>query len=233
MSVVLPCYNESENLPALFNRLDRITEKRNDVQIVLVNNGSTDNSELIFIELMARRGEQFKLVNVNINRGYGYGIMSGLNSSDAPILSWTHADIQTDPLDVLTAWDVFNQNRENVIMVKGSRKNRKYAEALFSWGMGLFASLVLKTRLKEINAQPKLFSRDFFDQIKDDAPDGFSLDLYFLLQAKKRGTVIEIPVYFAQRTAGEAKGGSGSSIKQKYRLIKRTFKYILKIRRSH
>jgi glycosyltransferase involved in cell wall biosynthesis len=230
LSVVLPCYNESANLPALFNRLDRIAEKRDDVQIVLVNNGSTDHSEAVFNELLSLRGEQFKLVNVNINRGYGYGIMAGLKSCDAPILSWTHADIQTDPIDVLYALEVFNS--EYFTMVKGSRRNRNYSEAFFSWGMGLFASFVLRTRLTEINAQPKLFSRDFFDQIKDDAPDDFSLDLYFLFKAKKLGKVIDIPVYFSKRMAGEAKGGSGSSWKQKVKLMKRTFIYIMALKKK-
>jgi hypothetical protein len=116
------------------------------------------------------------------------------------------------------------------LLVKGYRKNRRPMEAFFSWGMGVLSSLALGTRLTEINAQPKLFSNIFFDSIEKDAPHDFSLDLYFLYHAKKKGQIIDFPVYFAKRVAGEAKGGSGSSWKVRFKLMKRIFKYIFELR---
>ena len=98
--------------------------------------------------------------------------------------------------------------------------------------MGILASIVLRIRLTEINAQPKVFSRSFFNDIESEAPHDFSLDLYFLYQAKKKGRIIDFPVFFAPRIAGESKGGSGSTMKVKWKLIKRSFHYIFELRKK-
>lgn len=233
LSVVLPCYNEKDNLKALFSRLDMLSELGNNLEIILVNNGSTDGSEKIFEqELLHRDNSVFRVVTVEKNIGYGYGILTGLRAANGDVLAVTHADRQTDPLDVLKALDIYNYAADSSILVKGFRKNRKISEAVFSYGMGVLASLVLGTRLTEINAQPKLFSKQFFDRFEKQAPHDFSLDLYFLYQARKHGHIKDFPVYFAKRVAGEAKGGSGSSFKTKWKLIKRSFTYIFELRKQ-
>lgn len=233
LSVVLPCYNEKDNLEALFNRLDLLAENSEKIEIILVNNGSTDGSDKVFETELAKRDTSiFKVVKVEKNIGYGFGILSGLRAAKGDVLSVTHADRQTDPLDVLEAYSRYiNANNPN-LLVKGFRKNRKISEAVFSYGMGVLASLVLGTRLTEINAQPKLFSKHFFDQYEKQAPHDFSLDLYFLYQAKKHGQILDFPVYFAKRVAGEAKGGSGSSFKTRWKLIKRSFNYIFELKKQ-
>ena len=236
LSIILPCYNEQDNLEFLFNSLDPVAAAHQDLEIILVNNGSTDNSLAVFEKELAKRNSTiFKVVTVEKNIGYGYGILSGLRAAKGDILSVTHADRQTDPMDVLKALDLFQQNvhsetSEGSLLVKGYRKNRRPMEAFFSWGMGVLSSLALGTRLTEINAQPKLFSKHFFDKIEKDAPHDFSLDLYFLYHAKKGGQIIDFPVYFAKRVAGEAKGGSGSSWKVRWKLMKRIFKYIFELK---
>lgn len=233
LSVVLPCYNEALNLPALFQRLDLFLEAMPDAEIILVNNGSGDNSqEIMEREIASRSASAIRIVQVPENRGYGFGILSGLRQATSETLAWTHADIQTDPLDVKRAWDSWLQKPNGTTLVKGTRTNRKFMEAVFSFGMGVIASLALGKRLKEINAQPKLFSRDFFNAIQENAPNDFSLDLYFQYRALQKGNVLEIPVHFGKRTAGEAKGGSGSSWKLRKKLIKRSLAYIFQLRRE-
>jgi glycosyltransferase involved in cell wall biosynthesis len=271
LSIILPCYNEQDNLEFLFNSIDPVVLAHQDLEIILINNGSTDNSAAVFEKELAKRDRSiFKVVTVEKNIGYGYGILSGLRAAKGHILSVTHADRQTDPMDVLKALEIYimhchpecqplagvskGGNDENIhpepishpsihpspkarntqgdswVLVKGYRKNRRLMEAFFSWGMGVLSSLALGTRLTEINAQPKLFSKIFFDSIEKDAPHDFSLDLYFLYHAKKKGQIIDFPVYFAKRVAGEAKGGSGSSWKVRFKLMKRIFKYIFELR---
>jgi glycosyltransferase involved in cell wall biosynthesis len=230
LSIVLPCYNEQDNIPGLCLRLDTVAAAEKDLEIILVNNGSTDNSSKIFEEELARNNRSvFRLVNVEKNLGYGFGILTGLRQAKGNILSVTHADRQTDPMDVLKALSIYKSHSNEYMLVKGFRKNRKLSEAVFSYGMGLLASVVLGKRLTEINAQPKLFSKKFFNEVEKDAPLDFSLDLYLLYQAKKRGTIVDFPVFFEKRMAGEAKGGSGSSMKVKWKLVKRSFKYIFEL----
>ena len=233
LSIILPCYNEKDNLVALFDRLDVLASAKSDIEIILVNNGSTDGSEIVFErELNKRNRNIFKVHLVEKNIGYGFGILSGLRSANGDVLSVTHADRQTDPMDVLKALELYEKGNDEMLLVKGFRRNRKLSEAVFSYGMGLLASFALGTRLTEINAQPKLFSKKFFDRFEKDAPHDFSLDLYFLFNAKKYGSIMDFPVFFAKRVAGEAKGGSGSSFKTRWKLIKRSFNYIFELRQK-
>ncbi|VDA99114.1 hypothetical protein S1OALGB6SA_176 [Olavius algarvensis spirochete endosymbiont] len=233
LSIVIPCYNEEENIPLILTQLKRITTCRKDIEIVLVNNGSTDNSKKLFDKELKEDGcKSIKLVNVARNQGYGHGILTGLNESKGQLLSWTHADMQTNPLDVLKALDSYVNSEKKSIVIKGKRKNRKLLESFFTFGMQLAVFFILRTYLDDINAQPKLFSKEFYDKyIRNEAPLDFSLDLYLLYQAKMRQyKILEIPVYFGDRIYGEASGGSGSW-KPRIKLIKRTFKYILGLRK--
>jgi len=233
LSIVLPCYNERDNIHALMQRLDEVAARHADLEILLVNNGSTDDSAAVFEqELTGRNRDVFKVVTVEKNIGYGFGILSGLRAATGEILAITHADRQTDPLDVLRALEIYKSKNDNMLMVKGARKNRKVSEAVFSFGMGLLASVVLGKRLTEINAQPKLFSRHFFQMVEKNAPNDFALDTYLLYKAKEMGNVVEFPVFFAKRVAGEAKGGSGSSWKVKWKLMKRCYGYIFEMKRK-
>jgi hypothetical protein len=97
--------------------------------------------------------------------------------------------------------------------------------------MQVFASIVLKQWLSDINAQPKVFSREFYvKHIELNAPYDFSLDLYLMYQAKVHGKITTIPVYFNKRMHGEAKGGG--SFKTRIKLIKRTFAYIFELEKQ-
>ncbi len=233
LSIVIPSYNEQDNLRFLFESLDPVVKAHSDLEILVVDNGSTDDSARIMSEERAKRdGSIFKIVTVETNIGYGFGILSGLRAAKGDVLAITHADRQTDPMDVIKALDIYEQADIANLLVKGHRKKRRPSEAFFSFGMGLFASIMTGTYLSEINAQPKLFSRGFFEQIDQEAPHDFALDLYILYKAKKLGAVKEFPVYFLKRVAGEAKGGSGSGLRVKWKLIKRSLNYILELRKS-
>jgi glycosyltransferase involved in cell wall biosynthesis len=126
LSVVLPCYNEKDNLEALFNRLDLLAENSESIEIILVNNGSTDGSDMVFETELAKRDTSiFKVVKVEKNMGYGFGILSGLRAAKGEVLSVTHADRQTDPMDVLKAHNIYLSASDPNLIVKGFRKNRK------------------------------------------------------------------------------------------------------------
>jgi glycosyltransferase involved in cell wall biosynthesis len=232
LSVVIPCYNEEKNLPHIMAKLSVLLRDKTheECEVILVDNGSTDNSAQVFVDLLKGIEENIRVVKVDKNQGYGYGILYGLKQATGSFLAWTHADLQTDPADVFKALDIYLLAPKRPVLVKGYRKNRKLSEAFFSWCMGLISSVFLKARLTEINAQPKLFHRDFYEAIVKDAPYDFSLDLYFLFKAKKQGLIIDFPVFFLPRLYGEAKGGSGSSLKTRIKLIKRTLKYIGELR---
>lgn len=232
LSIVVPCYNEGGNIPFIFSRFNEVIGDRKNIEVLLVNNGSTDNSKEIFErEMNLYNNDLFQVVNVDTNQGYGFGILSGLEVAKGNVLAWTHADLQTDPNDVIIGFDLFQNINSELVFIKGKRKKRKFSEAFFTWAMQVISSIVLKTPLNDINAQPKIFSRSFYQEyLTWNAPYDFSLDLYILFWAKRRLKIIEIPVFFNKRIYGEAKGGG--SFKTRINLIKRTFKYIFELRKK-
>lgn len=231
LSVIVPCYNEADSLPELVERFRNVFKDRDGCELVLVNNGTKDNSSAVLDQLLTLPEYAFALcVTVPVNQGYGHGILVGLREASGEFLAWTHADLQTDPADVVTAFDQIRSrpDREQCF-VTGRRKGRPLFDRYFTGSMSLVASLALGESLRDVNAQPKLFPAYFLREL-DNAPDDFSLDLYFLFRARRSGlTQLIQPVEFAARRAGEAKGGG--SFRCKVRLTRRTWAFIWELRR--
>lgn len=229
-SIVVPCYNEAENIPLILERFKEAIETREDIEVILVNNGSTDNSAGVLDGLLP--GYPFaRTVTVEVNQGYGYGILCGLNASKGDFLGWTHADMQTDPADVIKAINMISSNGYlKKLYIKGSRKGRSLSDTFFTAGMSVFETVYLHTELKDINAQPNMFSRAFFGKWKN-PPYDFSLDLYALYMAKKCGCrIIRFPVVFPERIHGQSKWNSG--FKSKMKFIKRTLDFSRELKRK-
>ena len=232
LSIVVPCYNEAENIPALLARFRAVLAGQEGVELVLVNNGSRDRSAAVFADVLSRPEYAFaRVVDVPVNQGYGFGILSGLRQANGEYLAWTHADMQTDPADVLLAFNrLLAEAEPRRCFVRGRRLGRAWLDNAFTVGMSWVASAALTSRLQDINAQPKLFHRGLLDEMSD-APWDFSLDLYLLYLAQQQGLkILEQPVHFATRNHGEAKGGG--SLRGKVRLTRRTLQYIFRLRRQ-
>ena len=229
-SVVIPCFNEADNLELLLKSLTQLNIQ-NNLEIIIVDNGSKDKSYSLLFELKEKiKIHNLKVVSIKKNIGYGNGIIRGLNEASGDFLGWTHADLQTDVTDVLKGFKLIEKSTGNSI-VKGKRSNRNMFDNIFTIFMSIVCTIILRKSLFDINAQPKIFSKVFYNQIKDSAPDDFSLDLYLLYMAKKMNySILEFPVFFNKRLYGEAKGGG--SIKTKLKLSVRTFSYILDIYRN-
>lgn len=226
-SLVVPCYNEAANLPLLLERCKEVV-KTPSVEVVLVDNGSTDDTPSVLNELLPRY-PGCRSVRVEVNQGYGYGILSGLKACEGEVLGWTHADMQTDPQDALLGLEFFNRHGSE-IFVKGHRYGRPAADVLFTVGMSAFETLLLGTPLWDINAQPTMFSRAFFETWHN-APHDFSLDLYAYYQARKNGLkVYRFPVRFGERAHGVSHWNVNWTAKRKF--ILRTVDFSLQLRKS-
>lgn len=227
LSVVVPCYNEEENIPLILERFGEII-KRDDVEVILVNNGSTDGSSKVLEELLPKYPFA-KTTLVPVNQGYGYGILQGLKECSGEYIGWTHADMQTDPADILKALAIIEKEKEPVF-VKGSRKGRPFLDVFFTAGMSLFETCYLHKNLYDINAQPNIFPKTFFAQWEN-PPYDFSLDLYALYMARVKGLkVVRFPVLFPERIHGESKWNTG--LKSKWKFIKRTMEFSVKLKKT-
>ena len=204
LSIIIPCYNEEKNIFLILEKFSKII-LRNDIEVLFVNNGSTDNSEKVFKKL-APNYPFARVVKVDINKGYGFGIKSGLNEAKGEFIGYTHADLQTDPADVLRALEIIEkQESPKMCYVKGDRKKRPIFDQFFTVGMSIFETIYLNTKLWDINAQPNIFHRSFFKDLAE-IPNDFSLDLFLLYIAKKKGyKILRFNVFFPPRLHGESK----------------------------
>ena len=230
LSIIIPCYNESKSLPRLFLACLNAIKGRKDIEFIFVNNGSQDQTQIVLDQLLSQEIYTFgKSVHVPINKGYGFGILQGLAVAEGRILSWTHADLQTDPKDVVLAYELYKVELEsNQCIVKGERKGRNLFDNIFTGAMSMISSILLNQKLWDVNAQPKIFHRDFMKNLKK-APHDFSLDLYILFVANRiKIPISSFPVFFSNREFGKAKGGG--TLKGKFKLIKRTLGYIIELK---
>lgn len=230
-SLVIPCYNEAGNLPYLLERISNHLN-RGGVEVILVDNGSIDETPNILKKLLPLY-PSVRSIRVEVNQGYGNGILRGLEVANGNILGWTHADMQTDPSDACAALEKFLSNSKDDVVVKGRRIGRSTVDYSLTFGMQIFASIALRVSLEDINAQPKIFSRKFYEKyVRNNAPIDFSIDLFLLYLAKiHRIKVVTIPVIFSNRLYGDAKGGGGN-FKIRIKIISRTISYILQLRKN-
>ncbi len=225
VSLIIPCFNEAKNLPILISRCKDLIEKY-PVEIILVDNGSTDNSSMLIAKYPF-----VKLVKVKKNEGYGNGILEGLNNASGEILAWTHADLQTDPNDLMRGLElVLASTNPQRLFLKGRRYGRSFFDVIFTFGMSLFETLLLQKLMWDINAQPTIFHKSFF-QTWQKPPNDFSLDLYVYFMAKKSKLVIKrFPVKFSKRLHGTSDWNT--SLLGKYKFIKRTLSYSFNLKRK-
>jgi glycosyltransferase involved in cell wall biosynthesis len=221
IGIVIPCFNEAGNLANLINECEFVASAA-DYEFVLVNNGSSDNS----IEILKKiHTLNIKTVTLEENAGYGGGILAGLKVLETEFVGWIHADLQTDLRKSLLSLD-----DQNFHFFKGIRYGRSLSERFLSAGMGILCSILFKTSLFEINAQPTIMERTLFESWTN-PPTDFSLDLYALVFAKKRNLKITRAKFdFSKRTSGHSTWNFG--LRSRYKMVSRTIKYALSLSKS-
>ena len=225
-SLIIPCYNEAANLPLLLSRCVEVA-KSGEVEVILVDNGSTDDTPRLLTELLPHY-PGCRSVRVEKNQGYGFGILSGLRVAKGELLGWTHADMQTDPQDVLRGLKFFDQHGGD-IFVKGRRYGRPLADVAFTVGMSFFETVLLGKPMWDINAQPTMFSRKFFETWSQ-PPHDLSLDLYVYYQARLGGLEIHrFPVLFGDRAYGVSHWNVNWAAKRKF--IRRTIRFSIELKK--
>lgn len=184
LSVVVPCYNEAAGLSAMFEAFAR-TGAGVNFELIVVDNGSSDNTAAELARLLPLYPFA-RPVKVPENRGYGFGILSGLGAASGRVVGWTHADLQFDPAAVFEGARFFKAPGDRKLFVKGLRLGRPLTDKLFTAGMSLFETVLMGVPLRDINGQPTLFDRELLKTWVS-PPHDFSLDLYAFVTARRAG----------------------------------------------
>ena len=208
-SLVLPCYNEEKNIKILFDEFINFPqEKDNKIELIFVNNGSTDRTEEEIDKIIeinkSNKNVIVNKVNLVTNQEYGGGIVAGLNVARGNYLGWAHADLQTPLLDFYKLFKIIEGKSK--IFGKGCRVNNRGFDGIVSRFHETLASVILGVNLKEINAQPKIFSKDLMIYFNNFPKKWTVLDTYvFYVCLKNKIEIKIIDVIFKNRIYGHSK----------------------------
>src|SRR5262245_60861659 len=122
ISIVIPVYNEAENIPELYCRITSAAEAwGDDYEVVLVDDGSSDSS-LQHLEELHRQDPRWKVLAFSRNFGHQMAISAGLFYSHGDVVAIMDADLQDPPEELsrfLAKW------REGYHVVYAVRTKRK------------------------------------------------------------------------------------------------------------
>ncbi len=146
LSLVIPVYNERENLSILFDAVHRtIDPLQLDWELIFVDDGSTDGSLSVLKELAEKDPSHVQIVVFRRNFGQTAAIAAGLDHSGGEVIVLLDADMQNDPADIPMLLEKLNEGYD---VVSGWRKDRKdnaitrnlpshMANRLISWVTGV------------------------------------------------------------------------------------------------
>jgi polyisoprenyl-phosphate glycosyltransferase len=228
-SLIVPCYNEQENIQFLLESFSFLND-RDDTELILVDNGSLDNTGKKLLKFMPKYNFAHA-IKVEKNKGYGYGILAGLKEAKGNYIGWTHGDLQFDAKDFLKAIALINSAKiDEKIFVKGLRNNRPFLDSLFTMGMSLFETIYMKAGLWDINGQPTMFHRSLMTYWKA-PPYDFSLDLYAYVIAQKQDFGIRrFDVFLKERMHGSSSWNN--NFFDRFKLIGNIFRSSFRMKKS-
>ena len=120
-SIVVPIYNESENIPKLVSEIQKSLLKFNNYELILVDDCSFDDSKNIIKKL--QNNFPIKIIEHKKNIGQSHCILSGIKESKYQTIITLDGDGQNNPLDIPKLLNIYNGN--NYALVGGIRLNRK------------------------------------------------------------------------------------------------------------
>ncbi|MBI3506480.1 MAG: glycosyltransferase family 2 protein [Proteobacteria bacterium] len=124
VSIIIPIYNEEDNVVPLFERLFAVLDTRSwRSEIVAVNDGSSDRTAER-LDAIAGANPRLKIVHFRRNFGQTAALMAGIDHSAGQILVFIDADLQNDPADIPMLVDRLGEGYD---VVSGWRVDRKDA----------------------------------------------------------------------------------------------------------
>jgi len=204
VSVFFPAYNDAPSLPALLEKtfavLPKLTE---DFEVIVVNDGSRDNTAQVLAELQVRYGPRLRVVTHATNQGYGAALRSGFSAARKELVFYTDGDGQYDPgelpkLMALMAPDVGLVNGYKI--ERRDPFHRILLGRLYNW----FARWLFRIRIRDIDCDYRLIRRSLLDEIRLRCTSGtICVELVRKLELSPY-RVLEVPVHHYPRQHGRS-----------------------------
>ena len=234
ISVVIPVYNEDNNINKLFNFVKQLSLKKSIInELVLVENGSTDNTRMKIKKLSSGTKELDLIkIYVEINQEYGGAVKIGVQQSKNDAVMILPADGKYSINDVIKVITAYENSSDVTLMVKGRRnlRNDPLTVQFLSIMLTFLCRLLFSTKVKDINGLPKIFNKKIIGEnlLNLSSNSCFDATLCDVWQ-KSGGKFLEINVSFIQNKKASWKG---RRIKVSIAMIFTLLKYKFNVRRG-
>jgi glycosyltransferase involved in cell wall biosynthesis len=217
ISIIIPVYNEEENISPLYNRLNAALENIGEYEIIFVDDGSTDSTFKKLSEC-ANLDSRVKIAKFRRNFGQSAAISYGFDNARGEIMITMDADLQLDPSDIP---GMIKQIREGSDVVCGWRKQRKdpylrkrLPSRFFNW----LTSKVTGLKIHDIGTPMRAYRAEVVRNISGNLYG--ELHRYVpVLAAWKGYKITEMEVKHNPREHGKSKYGSSRLIRGFFDLI--------------
>ena len=213
ISVVIPVYNEEDNVELLY---DKLLVSLNGVgrtwEVIFIDDGSIDSSYKQ-LERIASEDRRVQVVSFVRNFGQTAALAAGIDHSRGKIIIPMDADLQNDPADICRLLDKMDEGYD---VVSGWRKNRQdefLTRLIPSWTANKIISVISNVRLHDYGCSLKAYRREVIKNVRLYGEMHRFVPIYASWYGAK---VAEIPVNHYARQYGQSKYG-----------LSRTFKVVL------
>ncbi len=206
ISIIIPIYNEAENLPELVARnLSIIQSLQMQGEIILVNDASSDDSEQVLRELQHHH-PQLKVILLRRNYGQSAAMTAGFHHAKGRIVVSMDGDLQNDPADIPRLIDKLNEGFDVVCGWRKARQDtymkRVLPSKIANWLIGKLTGV----RLHDYGCSLKIYKQAF---IKDLVLYGELHRFIPVLLSLQGAKITELPVNHQARKHGVSKYGIG------------------------
>tara|TARA_B100001057_G_scaffold431165_1_gene458412 strand:+ start:5410 stop:6441 length:1032 start_codon:yes stop_codon:yes gene_type:complete len=231
LSIVIPVYNENQFILRLFKELKYYFNFSN-VEIIIVDDGSTDHSLETIKNFKKKRDYKFllKVIEISINTGKGKAIQRGIEESFGEYILLQDADLELDSKDSSQMYQIINNNKE-IKCIFGSRylsgklkRNNFFLNNLVGKINSLIFNIFFLQSLSDVHCGLKILHRDVINSIKLSVNDfGIEIDLASQI-ARNNFLIYEYGVSYYYRTKKQGKKITWiDGLKSFYYLLKARF----------
>ena len=210
ISVIIPCYNEEHTILKVIKSVHE-SLNRYEYEIILVDDGSTDNTKEI-LEEYSRSDEKVEVIYHDINSGKGASLRTGFNAAIGDVVIIQDADLEYDPSEYSKLFKPIQDGKADIVY--GSRfKSGDSTRVLYFWHkMGnLFltglSNLLTNLNLTDIETCYKVFRKEVLDQITiEENRFGFEPEITAKIsKIRPRLRIYEVGISYYGRTYEEGK----------------------------
>lgn len=206
VSIVIPVFNEGENLRELVARIDAaMTPAARPFELILVDDGSTDDSRAVLAELGRDHSWLHPLLLIR-NYGQSTALQAGFDHVRGDLVVTLDGDLQNEPAEIPRLLELLDRER-SIDVISGWRKQRQdrtWSRKVPSWIANRLISAVTGVRLHDYGCALKVYRRSVLANVKLYG----ELHRFIPALAVEAGAhLLEVPVLHHPRTRGTSKYG--------------------------